>query len=52
MLLMSSAILMGLTALLHSILGERRLVKPLLALNAGVIRVPLARQILRGAWLS
>lgn len=50
MLLVLSAIVMALTALLHSIVGERRLIGPLLDLNAGVMRVPLARQVLRFAW--
>ena len=45
-----SAGLMALTALVHSWLGETRIVAPLLALNDGVMRHPLARVIVRYAW--
>lgn len=50
MLLTLSAMLMLITALMHSVVGERRLIGPLLKLNVGVMTVPLARQVLRGAW--
>ena len=45
-----SAGLMALTALVHSWLGETRIIAPLLALNDGVMRRPLARVIVRYAW--
>ena len=38
------------TALVHSWLGERRIVGPLLAYGDGVMRRPLARTIVRYAW--
>ena len=45
-----SAAFMALTALAHSVLGERRLIAPILSLDAGVLKNALARQVLRGAW--
>ena len=45
-----SAGLMALTALVHSWLGEKRIVMPLLDYNEGVMRRPLARVIVRYAW--
>ena len=45
-----SAITMTLTALVHSILGEKRLIKPLLALDNEIMRRPLARKVIRFAW--
>lgn len=50
MLLISSALLMAVTAAIHSVVGERRLIGPLLRLERGVMAVPLARQVLRLAW--
>jgi len=41
---------MTIVAFVHAILGERRLIGPLLALNQGVLARPLARQVLRFAW--
>ncbi len=41
---------MLLTAAVHSVLGERRLIGPILALNSGVVAVPLGRNVLRFAW--
>jgi len=49
-LLMLAAGLMMLTALLHSVLGERRLIRPLVALDAGIMTRPLAQRVLRFAW--
>jgi hypothetical protein len=45
-----SAILMIATALTHSILGERRLIAPVLAIDHPMMRAPLVGSILRGAW--
>jgi len=45
-----AAALMAATALLHSVLGERKLIAPILALHTGVLAVPLARQVLRFGW--
>lgn len=45
-----AAAAMTLTALIHSILGERKLVGPMLQLNTGVLAVPLARQVIRFGW--
>lgn len=45
-----SAGLMVLTALVHSWLGEKRIVGPLLAYRDGVMQRPLARTIVRYAW--
>ena len=39
-----------LTAFVHSYFGERRLIGPLVASNAGVMAIPLAKQVLRFAW--
>jgi hypothetical protein len=41
---------MVVTALVHSWLGEKRIVIPLLAYREGVMRRPLARTIVRYAW--
>ena len=41
---------MALTALVHSWLGEKRIVMPLLAYRDGVMQRPLARVIVRYAW--
>ena len=37
-------------AFVHAIIGERRLIGPLLASNSGVMAVPQARQVMRFAW--
>ena len=53
---MNSGLLIGasgamiLTALTHSVVGERRLIIPILARNDGVMASDLARQVIRGAW--
>lgn len=49
-LLAMSAALMIVTAVTHSALGEHRLIQPLLALDTGILRRPLARRVLRFAW--
>jgi hypothetical protein len=41
---------MASTALIHSWLGEKRIVGPLLTYSDGVMRKPLARAIVRYAW--
>lgn len=48
--LWSSAVLMVATALTHSVLGEKRLIGPVLAIDSEITRRALARQILRLAW--
>ena len=45
-----AAVLLIATMLIHSILGQRRLMRPLLAENAGVMQRPLARFIVPFAW--
>ena len=45
-----SAALVALTCLVHSVLGERRLIGPLLRLRVGVLEKDLARQVLRFVW--
>ena len=49
-LLFLAAALVMVTCLTHSILGERRLIGPLMQLRAGVLQNDLARQVLRFAW--
>jgi len=39
-----------LTAFVHSYVGERRLIGPLVASNAGVMSSTLAKQVVRFAW--
>jgi hypothetical protein len=50
MLLGLSATLMVATAAIHSVLGERRLITPILRLDSKVTNAPLARKLLRCAW--
>ena len=45
-----AAATMVIVALVHAILGERRLIGPILAMNTGVVALPLGRQVLRFAW--
>ncbi len=45
-----AVVTMVLTAVAHSVLGERRLIIPLLALNQGVMARPLSRDVMRLAW--
>lgn len=49
-MLVISAAAMVLTAFAHSFFGEKRLISPILALDVAIMRIPLARQVLRGAW--
>jgi hypothetical protein len=49
-LLLLTATLLVLTALIHSVLGERRLIGPLVARRDGILANDLARVILRFAW--
>jgi hypothetical protein len=46
----ASAALLILTAIVHSVLGERRLLKPLYQQTSGILASSLARFILRFAW--
>jgi hypothetical protein len=45
-----SAALIFVTAMVHSFLGEKRLIGPILALETGIVARPLARAVLRFAW--
>ena len=45
-----SAALMTITAAIHSKAGEERLLKPLLAMNQGVLAHRQGRRVLRSAW--
>jgi hypothetical protein len=45
-----SAILMVATSVTHSVLGEKRLIGPVLAIDSDIMRRSLARTILRLAW--
>ena len=49
-LLYVSAGVIVLTAMVHSMLGERRLIGPILALDTGIVAHPLPRAVLRFAW--
>ena len=44
------AALLTLTALVHSVLGEIRLISPLLTLREGILKHDLARFLLRVVW--
>lgn len=46
---LSATIMLG-TALTHSLLGERKLITPLLAIDDPLLEVPLARTLVRFAW--
>lgn len=50
LLLLLSALLVVITCLTHSIVGERRLIGPLMLQREGVLQHPLARQVLRFVW--
>jgi hypothetical protein len=45
-----SAACMATTAAVHGFLGERRLIRPLMTLDQGVMGVDLARRVFRLAW--
>ena len=49
-LLTIAALIMLATMLVHSVLGQRRLIQPLLDEEAGVMQQPLARFIVPFAW--
>jgi|SRR5271166_186269 len=49
-LLYIAAGLLGITGALHSLLGERRLIAPLLSRREGILDSELARFIIRFAW--
>jgi len=49
-LLLWAGALCAVTAILHSVLGEQKLIRPQLAAPAGVMESPLARQVTRFAW--
>jgi hypothetical protein len=48
--LWASAAVMIVTALIHSFLGEKDLVRPLLSIDEGILKVELERQTVRLAW--
>jgi hypothetical protein len=45
-----AAVLTLATALLHSFFGERRLIRPLLSLDAGVLQTSRTRKLVRFSW--
>ncbi len=45
-----AAVLIVATVTLHSVLGERRLIGPMLAMRGGVLDHDLARGVIRFAW--
>jgi len=49
-LLLMAALLLIITSAVHSVVGERRLIGPVLAHHDGILKSPLARFILRFAW--
>ena len=49
-LLLIAAALVVVTCLTHSLLGEKRLIGPLLDIHVGVLQSDLARKVLRFAW--
>jgi len=49
-LVLVAAMLLVCTAFLHSVLGERRLIGPLIARRDGILASYLARFVLRFAW--
>ncbi|TSD87415.1 hypothetical protein FFK22_017230 [Mycobacterium sp. KBS0706] len=49
-LLLAAALLLVVTAVVHSVVGERRLISPVLARHDGILKSPLARFVLRFAW--
>ena len=50
MLLLAAGVVCVLTALVHSLVGEVRLVGPLVRSRSGVMGRPLVRQVVRFAW--
>lgn len=49
-LLLWAAALAAITAVIHSVLGEQRLIGPLLASDTPLMQSPLARNVTRFAW--
>ena len=49
-LLSAASLLLVVTMCVHSILGQKRLIRPILKQGAGVMQVPLARFILPFGW--
>ncbi len=49
-LLLTAALLLIVTSAVHSIVGERRLLGPVLARREGILKSSLARFVLRFAW--
>ncbi|WP_018996072.1 hypothetical protein [Hirschia maritima] len=49
-LLLLAAALCIITALIHSFVGEKRLISPLIKSNHGVMTNPLAKEVIRFAW--
>ena len=49
-LLLWAAALCGVAAVIHSVIGEQKLVRPQLSAPTGVMENPLARQVTRLAW--
>lgn len=49
-LLLMAAALCAITAAIHSVLGEKRLLVPLLAVDSPITQSPLARAVVRFAW--
>jgi hypothetical protein len=49
-MLLAAGVLCVLTALVHSLLGEARLIGPLVRGRQGVLGRPLSRQVVRLAW--
>jgi len=48
--LILSAAAMAVTAVIHSVAGEKRLIGPALANRSGIFANPQSRGVLRGAW--
>ena len=48
--LILSAVAMAVTAVIHSLAGERRLLGPLLSARTGVFAHAQSRRVFRGAW--
>jgi len=49
-ILLMAAALAAITAIVHSVLGEQRLIAPLLASDTPLLQIPLARAVTRFAW--
>lgn len=48
--LLMAAALCAITAVIHSVLGERRLLAPVLALDSPITQSPSGRAVIRFAW--